>query len=380
MDASSLPHRDARSRIAHAQRGRRAGAGASAAVALLALCTGLAACASSKQSSAGSSVMSVSQAATTAGAASAASGPGAATPSSASAEKKPKSAGRAPSTIAVAPAATGPGAGKPAVTIGEKNSIEENVLGALYAEALASKGFKVTLNENAGPSGAVYKELTSGQVDAYPEYTGTLLSAIANLTATPASPRATYERAKVFVNKQGLTLLGYTPFSDSDALATRPRYAGEHGLSSIASLQTMGRSVTLGAAPEFATRSQGLLALERDYGVYPTFRPITTALSYRALESGQVDVQDVSSTDPQLLSGKFELLADPKNAFGFQNVAPVVRRSVLAAEGPAFAQTMNRVSSLLTTSAIQRLNAEVAIENKSANSVARHFLSARGLS
>src|SRR5438309_2983373 len=118
-----------------------------------------------------------------------------------------------------APAASGPGVGKPAVTIGDKNFSEENILGALYAQALQAKGYKVTLKDNVGSSEIIYKALTSGQIDMYPEYTGVLLSAVAGQKKNPSSAGAAAQEAKAFVEKQGLTLLGYTPFYDSNALA-----------------------------------------------------------------------------------------------------------------------------------------------------------------
>ena len=149
--------------------------------------------------------------------------------------------------------------------------------------------------------------------------------------------------------------------------------------SSIADLQTMGKSVMLGAPPEFATRFDGSIGLKREYGVSPTFRPIASEPSFKALESDQVDVQSVSTTAGQLLSGEFELLGDPKHVFGFQNAAPVIKRSVLAAEGPAFAQTLNKVGSLLTIGAMLKMNAAVGLDNQSASNVALHFLSANGL-
>jgi osmoprotectant transport system substrate-binding protein len=277
-------------------------------------------------------------------------------------------------------ASSGPGVGKPAVTIGDKSFAEENILGALYSQALAAKGYKVTLKDNLGSTEIAYKALTSGQVEMYPEYTGTLLSAVAEQTKNPASATAAYEEAKAFVEKDGLTLLNYTPFYDSDALATLPSYASKHNLSSIADLKPLGKAVKLGGAPEFATRFEGLLGLKQEYGVIPTFKPIAIELSYKALESGQVDVQDVFTTDGQLLGGKFKLLADPKHVFGFQNVAPVVKKSVLAAEGPAFEQTLNKVSALLTIPAIQQMNAAVSIDKQSAASVAAKFLKDNGLS
>ena len=237
--------------------------------------------------------------------------------------------------------------GKPAVTVGDKNFAEENILGALYAQALQAKGYKVTLKDNVGSSELIYKALTAGQIDMYPEYTGVLLSAIAGQTRNPTSATAAYQQAKAFVETHGLTLLDYTPFYDSNAFAALPSYASKYSLASIADLKPLGKNVRLGGAPEFATRFEGLPGLKQEYGVNPTFVPVAIELSYKALESGQVNVQNVFTTDGQLLSGKFKLLSDPKHVFGFQNVAPVVRQSVLAAEGPAFAETLNKVSALL---------------------------------
>jgi osmoprotectant transport system substrate-binding protein len=280
----------------------------------------------------------------------------------------------------VKPATSGPGVGKPAVTIGDKNFSEEYILGQLYTQALEAKGYTINLHENIGSSEIIWKAFTSGSIDFYPEYTGTLLSAVAGQTKEPASAAAAYAEAKAYVEKYGATLLNYTPFYDSDALATLPSYASAHNLVSIAGLKPLGKAVTLGGPPEFATRFQGLLGLKQLYGVVPTFKPIAIELSYKALESGQVDVQLVFSTDGQLLSGKFKVLTDPLHVFGFQNVAPVVKQSVLAAEGPAFAETINKVSALLTIPAIQQMNAAVSIDKQSPSSVAHSFLASNGLS
>ncbi len=296
-----------------------------------------------------------------------------------SSSKSPSSSSSS-SVAAAAPASSGPGSGKPAVTIGDKNFAEENILGELYAQALRAKGYQVTVKPNVGSTEIIYKALTAGQIDMYPEYTGVLLSAVAGQTKNPPSASAAAAQAKAFVEKQGLALLDTTPFYDSNVLATLPSYASQHNLNSIADLKPLGKSVKLGGPPEFATRSQGLPGLQQEYGVVPTFVPISIELSYRALESGQVNVQNVFSTDAQLLSGKFKLLADPKHVFGYQNVAPIVRQSVLAAEGPAFAETLNKVSALLTIKAIQQMNAGVSIDKQSPASVAQQFLHANGLS
>jgi osmoprotectant transport system substrate-binding protein len=290
-----------------------------------------------------------------------------------------KSSSTSTTSAAPAPAASGPGVGKPAVTVGDKNFAEENILGALYAGALQAKGYKVTLKDNVGSSEIIYKAFTSGQIDMYPEYTGVLLSAVAGQTKNPTSAAAAEQQAKAFLEKHGATILDTTPFFDSNVLATLPAYAQQHKLASIADLKPLGKGVKVGGPPEFATREQGLLGLASVYGVKPTFVPIAIELSYKALEGGQVNVQNVFTTDAQLLGGKFKLLADPKHVFGFQNVAPVVKKSLLATEGPEFEQTLNKVSSLLTLKAIQQMNKAVSVDKQSASSVAQQFLKANGL-
>jgi osmoprotectant transport system substrate-binding protein len=277
-------------------------------------------------------------------------------------------------------AATGTGAGKPAVTIGDKNFPEEFILGQLYAQALQAKGYKVNLKENIGSSEITDKALTSHQIDMYPEYTGTILSAIKGQTTLPSSASEAYNQAQSFEESRGYKLLDPTPFADSDVLGTTTAYASKHHLKSVADLASLGKAVKLGGAPEFATRNpSGLPGIEQVYHAHPTFVPIQIAFSYKALDSGQVDVQDVFTTDGQLLSGKYVLLSDPKGIFGFQNVAPVVNQKVLAAEGPEFATILNRVSSLLTVKAIQQMNQAVNTTKQSPASIAHQFLAANGL-
>jgi osmoprotectant transport system substrate-binding protein len=276
-------------------------------------------------------------------------------------------------------ASSGPGVGKPPVTVGDKNFTEEYILGSLYAQALAAKGYKVTVKGNIGSTEITYKALQSGQIDMYPEYTGTLLTAAAGISAPPKTAQQAYSEANAFAQKHGFVLLDATPFYDSDAVGTLKSYASAHGLTTIADLKKLGSKVKLGADPPFATRIQGLPGLKQAYGISPTFTPLAIGLVYKALDTGQVQAADVFTTDPQLTSGKYAVLSDPKHEFGFQNVAPIVKKSVLAAEGPAFAQTINKVSALLTIPAIQKMNAAVALDQQPFASVARQFLQANGL-
>jgi osmoprotectant transport system substrate-binding protein len=281
---------------------------------------------------------------------------------------------------AASSSASKPGAGKPAVTVGDKNFPEEYVLGELYVKALQAKGFTVKLKANIGSSELIDKSITSGAIDLYPEYTGTILSELAHQTKNPSNANDAYAQAKKFEQTRKLTLLDKTPFADSDAIAVLKSYASKNKLKSLGDLKKLGKKFKVGALPEFKTRFTGLLGLKQKYSVVPTFIPLgQTELVYTAIDSGKVDGGDAFTTDAQLASGKYTLLKDPKFIFGFQNVAPVVTQKVLKAEGPAFASTLNAVSAKLTLPAVQAMNKAVVLGKQDPGKVAAAFLKANNL-
>lgn len=287
--------------------------------------------------------------------------------------------GDAAATNGTATTDTAPGEGRPPVTLGTKNFPEQFVLGQLYAQALEARGFTVEVRENIGSTEIADRAIRSGQIDLYPEYIGIFNTAVAGDTRTYASADAAYEAAQRHARESGLALLAPTPFQNVDGLAVRPDYAEQHDLRSVGDLRGVP-GFRLGGAPEFRNRATGLPGLERAYGITDVrFSPLTIGLQYRALDSGRIDVAQVFTTDGQLEGGRYVVLDDPKNVFGFQHVAPVVRREALTEQGEAFAETLDAVSRLLTTEAMQRMNAAVTADKQAPADVAREFLEANGL-
>jgi osmoprotectant transport system substrate-binding protein len=275
--------------------------------------------------------------------------------------------------------ASGPGKGKLAATIGDKNFTEEFILGELYAWALRAKGYNVTLQGDIGSSEIADKALTSNAIQMYPDYVGTILSALAHQNKPPASAAATYQASKRFEQSRGFALLDATPFYNVNEVATLPAFAKKYKLTTIADLQRAG-SFSYADTPENLNRLQGVAGLRRVYGLTKLkFTPLAIGLQYPALQRGDVQTADVFSTDAQLTRIKLTMLTDVKHIFGFQNVASVARQKVLQAEGPAFARTINAVSSKLTLPAMQSMNAAVAINKQSPAVVAQAFLKANGL-
>jgi len=289
--------------------------------------------------------------------------------------------GATPTTSGGSSSSDQPGKGKPAVTMGDKNFTEQYVLGELYAQALRAKGYTVNLKANIGSSEITDKALTSGKIDMYPEYTGVIATVLAggNEKNPPKSYQETYDAAKKFEAGRGFTVLDRTPFYDADAIAVLPDYAKKYGLANVSDLKKVG-SFTFGAPAENKTRFEGVVGLHQVYGLTKLqFKPLAIGLQYNALDNHKIDTATVFTTDGQLAGGKYVVLKDDKSIFGFQNVAPVIQDSVVKAEGPAFAETLNAVSAKLTNEAMQAMNAAVDLDKKKPADVAAAFLKANGL-
>jgi|SRR5579862_3831654 len=284
-------------------------------------------------------------------------------------------------TVVSAPPPTPPlpGTGRPSVIIGDKNITEQFVLGDLYYEALKGQGYTVSLNRNIGPTQVTIQALQSGTLSMYPEYLSTWDSAVAGYQRHFTDSLAAFRAGQNWALDHGYELLNPTPFSDTPALAVNFNYGVQHGLNSIGDLIKVEGILTLGGPPQFQTDPSGLPAVTNAYGVVPAaFKALAIGDQYQALDSGAVQAADVNTTDAQLITGNYTLLSDPLKVFGWGNVVPVVPLKVIEAEGPQFPATINRVSALLTLSAIRQMNAAVAGGADPAT-VALHFLQLHGL-
>jgi osmoprotectant transport system substrate-binding protein len=288
-------------------------------------------------------------------------------------------AGEATTEATTAAETGGEDGDRPTIVLGTKNFTEQYVLGELYRQALEAKGFTVELKSDIGSTEIIDTSLTSGQINMYPEYTGTSLTVVFGQESSKETAEATYEEAKRLYEERGQTLLAMTPFSDSDAIAVLKTTADEHGLETIADLSKVP-NLRLGGQPEFRTRTQGLPGLRENYGLSEiTFVPFAGISPYEALDQERVEAAAIFSTDPPLATGDYVVLEDTEAQFGFQNVAPVVDQELADQLGAEFAETVDAVTALLTNEAIISMNSAVAIDQREPEQVAMEFLEANNL-
>jgi osmoprotectant transport system substrate-binding protein len=270
---------------------------------------------------------------------------------------------------------------KPTIILGTKNFGEEYILGQLYGQALQAKGFKVDYKGSFGSSELADKAITSGKMNFYPEYTGVIALDLAKVKNAPKSANATYVAAKKFEETRGLDMLNPTPFADTDTFTTLTSTANKDGLKTMSDLKKL-KSFSYAGYPECQTRITCILGMKQIYGLNNIhFVPIGSISVYTLLDQGKATGGDGFSTDPQQLNHKkYTALVDDKHIFGFQNVAPVLKKSLLSgSNGALLASTANAVSAKLTLAAMQAMNKAYVVDKATPKQIADGFLKANGL-
>ena len=276
-----------------------------------------------------------------------------------------------------------PANGKVNLTIGSKNFPEQEILGEIYAQALAAAGYKVKTDLNLGSETVALRSVKSGQISGYPEYASTALTSFFGLEPeeVPADATEAYEKAKAEFAKEDLTVFPPTPFASANAVGTLKKTAEKYGLETISDLEGQSEKLTLYGSPECRQRIDCLAGLEKYYGLkFKSFHPVDIGLRYTVLEKGQADLSILFTTDPQLAaeSDKFVILEDDKEVFPSGNVIFVTKKATAEKAGPDYEKTIVQVQEGLTLEVMQELDARVELEKQTPKEAAAAYLKSAG--
>jgi osmoprotectant transport system permease protein len=270
-------------------------------------------------------------------------------------------------------AAALPGLAGPAtVRVGSKSFTESYILGEIVAQIVEETGeARAERRLGLGGTGLVYTALLDGDIDIYPEYTGTIARAILK-DASVTTSAAIRER----LGPLGLTVSDPLGFDNRYALAVRRETAERLGLRTISDL-ARHPGLTAAFDPGFLERDDGWPGLRRRYGLrLADVRIMEHALTYQALASRRVDVIDVFSTDGQLARLDLVLLADDRGFFP-DYAAVLLARADLPRRLPrTWAALERRLVGRLDDATMARLNARADFEGRSFRQVAAEFLGA----
>ncbi len=276
----------------------------------------------------------------------------------------------------------------PTVTIGSKNFTEQYILGNMYAEALENAGFNVERNLNLGSEQIADRALQNGEIDLYPEYTGTALVAIHDYgedrLAQLESPQATYEAARELYSKRdpANTMLEPASFNNTYGIFVRSNVAGEQDLETLSDLAEASPELTFISYSEFQNRSDGYPNMQDNYPAFDfqdTIIANQLGLRYQGIQQGdQGDVGVGFLTDGQLTSDELTVMEDEKNIWPFYNPAPVVRSDTLE-ENPEIREVLNEVTNSLDVEKMRELNGRVDLDQEDPEDVAREHLEEEGI-
>jgi osmoprotectant transport system substrate-binding protein len=278
------------------------------------------------------------------------------------------------------------GGGGPTITVGSKDFTEQFILGSMYAQALDANGFNGVAKLNLGSEQIADKALQNGQIDLYPEYTGTALVATVDYKGNPAdldTPQATYEAAKKGYAERSPadTMLTPAPFNNTYGIFVRKSVAEEKGLTNMDELAQASKDLTFISYSQFQNRADGYPNVKKNYPAFD-FQEIKIVnelgLRYSGLESGDGDVGVGFTTDGQLTSDQLVVMKDPKSIWPFYYPAPVVRSDVLK-KYPEIKGILNEVSASLSVETMRELNGQVDLDQEDPEDVAKQHLEEQGI-
>jgi osmoprotectant transport system substrate-binding protein len=271
------------------------------------------------------------------------------------------------------------------VVIGAKNFTEQVVLGEMLAQEIeAVTGERVERRFYLAGSYLCQQALVGGRIDGYVEYTGTALTAILKEPLPPPEERAGI-LARVredYASRFGVRVEAPLGFEDTFAMAVRGEDARRFGWTKISDLveptsqnRDMGHpALRLGVGYEFESRPDGLVGLQKAYGLKFAGRPRTMELGllYRALAGGQVDIVSGNSTDGPIRALGFTVLKDDKHYFPPYEAVPLIREDSLKAH-PGIQVAMDRLAGKATAEEMQGMNDAVDAQHRDVGDVVRDW-------
>jgi osmoprotectant transport system substrate-binding protein len=263
-----------------------------------------------------------------------------------------------------------------ALRIGSKNFSESITVAEIYAAALEHAQIPIERHMNLGSTQIAMAAIQRGDIQLYPEYTGTALIDVLHLPPV-RDAKSIYETVKrEFEKRYGLTILAPSPGSNSQGLAVTRAVAQKYGVRTLTECAKAAPELRLAAVPEFVARADALPGLQKFYGGFK-FKGVRTfdiGLQYEALVRGAADVATAFTTDAQIAANNLVVLEDDRHFWPPYNIVPVVRIDTLETHKLALSETLDRVSARLTDTALRKLNAEVDIKKRDPADVAAEFL------
>ncbi|EGJ27786.1 ABC transporter permease/substrate-binding protein [Streptococcus porcinus] len=267
------------------------------------------------------------------------------------------------------------------LVIAGKLGAEPEVLINIYKEIIEDQSeLKVEVKSNFGKTSFLYQALKSGDIDIYPEFTGTITSSLlTSKTELSNDPKKVYLDAKNGIAKQdNLVLLKPFAYQNTYAVAVPEKLAKEKGLTKISDLKAYEGQLKAGFTLEFKDRADGYKGLQSKYGLSLPVSTMEPALRYQAIKANDIQITDAYSTDAELKKYHLKVLEDDKHLFPPYQGAPLMKKALIQ-KHPELKKILNQLAGKISEDQMQEMNYQVSVKGKEASRVAHDFLVKEGL-
>lgn len=261
------------------------------------------------------------------------------------------------------------------IRVGSKDFTESIILAEILAQLLEKRGIAVERQFELGGNLA-HDALRSNNLDVYPEYTGTAYTAILKQKPITDTNRVYDETKQSYAEKFDLSLSPPLGFSNDFAILVRGDAARKNNLKTISDVVPISKNWQAGFGQDFMSRADGYQGFAKAYGFNFTKQPreMDLSLTYKALQSGELDIIAGNSTDGLISALDLFQLADDKKYFPPYQAVFITRND----KAEILRETFEKLTNSISTDEMRRLNFAVDGEKLAPKVAASDWLNAKG--
>jgi len=267
------------------------------------------------------------------------------------------------------------------ITIGSKDFGENIVIAEMLSQLVeAHTDLKVNRKLNLGGTFVNFNAIKNDQIDVYPEYTGTGLTAHLKMDVVNDPDESYRIVSEEFLKQWDIVWLEPFGLNNTYTLAVTPEVYETYGVETYSDLIPYAPDLVFGAEHEFFDRRDGFDGLVDLYGFQFKGEPmkLNASLKYQAIGRGDMDVTDAFATDGPIKQYNLKILEDDLGFFPPYHAAPIVRKDVLD-KHPELKNVLNMLGGRLDDETMTELNYLVDVEGKAVEQVASEFLKSQNL-
>ncbi len=282
-------------------------------------------------------------------------------------------------TVAMIAGVSACNSGGDRIVIGTKNFTEQVILGEILAQQIESKtSLKVDRRFNLGGTIICQQGMLSGDLDIYPEYTGTAYTTILKFPAIGDAKKVTEQLKQEYPRRFKLEWTAPFGFNNSFAMVIRGDDARKYNVQTLSQAAKYTPQWRAGFGFEFLNREDGFPGLSKTYNLKFADAPkvMDLGLLYRALTDKQVDLVAGNTTDGLIPTLDLVVLKDDRQYFPPYEAAPIVRQDTLR-KHPELKQVLDQLGNTISEKKMQELNYRVDGKKEDVKQVVREFLQSK---